>query len=94
MAPFRSLADEVEESLTPILADLGLRVSSVLGGFEVDELEAQIISSADLIVTTPEKLSLLTRIRPDLLQDVGLVILDEGHVIEDRVRWTQSVGQN
>ena len=86
VAPFRSLADEVEESLTPILADLGLRVSSVLGGFEVDELEAQIISSADLIVTTPEKLSLLTRIRPDLLQDVGLVILDEGHVIEDRDR--------
>ncbi len=86
VAPFRSLADEVEESLTPILSDLGLRVSSVLGGFEVDELEAQIIGSADLIVTTPEKLSLLTRIRPDLLQDVGLVILDEGHVIEDRDR--------
>ncbi len=86
VAPFRSLADEVEESLTPILADLGLRVSSVLGGFEVDELETQIISSADLIVTTPEKLSLLTRIRPDLLQDVGLVILDEGHIIEDRDR--------
>ena len=86
VAPFRSLADEVEESLTPILADLGLRVSSVLGGFEVDELEAQIIGSADLIVTTPEKLSLLTRIRPELLQGVGLVILDEGHVIEDRDR--------
>ena len=86
VAPFRSLADEVEESLTPILADLGLRVSNVLGGFEVDELEAQIIGSADLIVTTPEKLALLTRIRPELLQDVGLVILDEGHVIEDRDR--------
>ncbi len=86
VAPFRALADEIEDSLTPILADLGLRVSSVLGGFEVDELEAQIIGSADLIVTTPEKLTLLTRIRPELLQDTGLVILDEGHVIEDRDR--------
>ena len=86
VAPFRSLADEIEESLAPILADLGLRVSSVLGGFEVDELEAQIISGADLIVTTPEKLALLTRIRPELLKDVALVILDEGHVIEDRDR--------
>lgn len=86
VAPFRSLADEVEESLTPVLADLGLRVSSVLGGFEVDELEAQIIGGADLIVTTPEKLALLTRISPELLADVGLVILDEGHVIEDRDR--------
>ena len=86
VAPFRSLADEVEESLTPTLADLGLRVSSVLGGFEVDELEAQIIGGADLIVTTPEKLALLTRISPELLLDVGLVILDEGHVIEDRDR--------
>ena len=86
VAPFRSLADEIEESLTPILADLGLRVSSVLGGFEVDELEAQIIGGADLIVTTPEKLALLTRIRPDLLRDIGLIVLDEGHVIEDRDR--------
>ena len=86
VAPFRSLADEVEESLTPILADLGLRVSSVLGGFEVDELEAQVIGGADLIVTTPEKLALLTRISPELLADVGLVILDEDHVIEDRDR--------
>ena len=86
VAPFRALADEVEESLTPILADLGLRVSSVLGGFEVDELEAQIIGSADLIVTTPEKLALLTRIRPELLRDIGLIVLDEGHVIEDRDR--------
>ena len=86
VAPFRSLADEIEESLTPVLADLGLRVSSVLGGFEVDELETQIIGSADLIVTTPEKLALLTRIQPELLQDVGLVVLDEGHVIEDRDR--------
>ena len=86
VAPFRSLADEVEESLTPILADLGLRVSSVLGGFQVDELESEIIGSADLIVTTPEKLALLTRTSPELLIDVGLVILDEGHVIEDRDR--------
>ena len=86
VAPFRSLADEVEESLTPILSDLGLRVSSVLGGFEVDELEVQLIGGADLIVTTPEKLALLTRIRPELLRDIGLIVLDEGHVIEDRER--------
>ena len=86
VAPFRALADEVEESLAPILADLGLRVSSVLGGFEVDELEAQIVSFADLIVTTPEKLTLLSRTRPELLRDVALVVLDEGHVIEDRDR--------
>ena len=86
VAPFRALADEVEASLTPILADLGLRVSTVLGGFEVDELEAQIVNFADLIVTTPEKLTLLTRTRPELLHDVGLVVLDEGHVIDDRDR--------
>ena len=86
VAPFRSLADEVEDTLSPILGDLGLRVSSVLGGFEVDELEAQIVNVADLIVTTPEKLTLLSRTRPELLRDVALVVLDEGHVIEDQDR--------
>jgi len=86
VAPFRALADEVEGSLAPILADLGFRVSSVLGGFEVDELEAQLLGSADLLITTPEKLTLLLRNRPEYFDQVGLIVLDEGHIIESKDR--------
>lgn len=86
VAPFRALADEVEGSLAPTLSDLGFRVSSVLGGFEVDELEAQLLSSADLLITTPEKLTLLLRSRPEYFDQVGLVVLDEGHIIESKDR--------
>ena len=86
VAPFRALADEVEGSLAPILADLGFRVSSVLGGFEVDELEAQLLGSADLLIATPEKLTLLLRSRPEYFDQVGLVVLDEGHIIDSKDR--------
>lgn len=86
VAPFRALADEVEGSLAPTLADLGFRVSSVLGGFEVDELEAQLLDSADLLITTPEKLALLLRSRPEYFDKVGLTVLDEGHIIESKDR--------
>lgn len=86
IAPFRALADEVEGSLAPTLADLGFRVSSVIGGFELDDLESQLIGSSDLLITTPERLTLLLRGRPEYFEHVGLVVLDEGHIIENKDR--------
>lgn len=86
VAPFRALADEVESSLAPIFADLGFRVSSVLGSFEVDELEDHILNSANLLITTPEKIALLLRSRPEFFDNVALLVLDEGQIIEDADR--------
>ncbi|MGE3537818.1 MAG: DEAD/DEAH box helicase [Candidatus Tectimicrobiota bacterium] len=86
VAPYRALADEVESSLEETFADLGYQVSSVLGSFELDALEDYLLRTTRLLITTPEKLSLLVRNRPDYFQDVGLIVLDEGHIIDDRER--------
>ncbi|MBE0609453.1 MAG: DEAD/DEAH box helicase [Dehalococcoidia bacterium] len=86
VAPFNALADEVEVSMSSLFANLGYRVSSVLGNYDLDELEADLLQSADLLITTPEKLTLLLRSRPTHFESVGLLVLDEGHIIDSRDR--------
>ena len=86
IAPFRALAFEVERTLGAILNDLGYRVSSVLGAYEYDEVEAHLLQTADLLVVTPEKLDLLLRLRPEIAEQIRLVVLDEMHIIDDESR--------
>ena len=87
VAPFNALADEVETAMSGIFADLGFRVSSVLGNYyDIDDLEDSLVASSDLLIITPEKLTLLLRTRPQHFQNVGLVVLDEGHIIDSNDR--------
>ena len=86
VAPFNALADEIEASMSSLLSDLGFRVSSVLGNYDIDELEEDLVASSDLLITTPEKLTLLLRFRPTHFASVGLIVLDEGHIIDSKDR--------
>ena len=87
IAPFNALADEVETAMSGIFADLGFRVSSVLGNYyDIDDLEGSLVDSSDLLIITPEKLTLLLRTRPLHFENVGLVVLDEGHIIDSNDR--------
>ena len=87
VAPFNALADEIEGSMSSLLSNLGFRVSSVLGDYyDIDELEEDLLTSSDLLITTPEKLTLLLRFRPNHFDSVGLIVLDEGHIIDSKDR--------
>ena len=86
IAPYRALVSEIESTLISVLGDLGFQVSTALGGFETDEIELFLSQNADVLVTTPEKLDLLVRLTPEYASQVQLVILDEGHILEDRRR--------
>ena len=86
VAPFNALADEIEASMSSLFADLGFRVSTVLGRYDIDELEEDLVISSDLLITTPEKLTLLLRFHPDHFSSVGLIVLDEGHIIDSKDR--------
>ncbi len=86
VAPYRALAFEIEKSLGSVLVDLGFRVSSAVGTYESDEFESHLLGVADLMITTPEKMDLILRSRPEVATAIKLVVLDEVHIIDDANR--------
>lgn len=83
VVPFRALATEVEAGLGATLGDLGIRVSSLFGGYESSDLEDFLLSSSDVLILTPEKLDLVLRSDPAFRERVKLIVLDEGQLLGD-----------
>lgn len=83
IAPFRALADEVEEALESSLSDLGFGVTALVGGAENAGFESVVAAQDHVLVLTPEKADLLSRISPEVIAAVRLVVLDEGHIVGD-----------
>src|SRR5450759_1947550 len=86
VAPYRALVNEVEQDLFHVFSDMGLSVSSILGAYESDAFEELLLSDSDVLVLTPEKLDLVFRLKPEQLQAVKMIILDEGQIVDDRSR--------
>jgi len=86
VAPYRALAFEVERTLGAILSDLGFRVSSVIGSYETDEFEDFLLRTADVLIVTPEKLDLVLRLRPEIWEQIKLIVLDQVHIVDDPSR--------
>ena len=80
IAPFRSLAVEIESTLRKGLRPLGIRVSEIYGGFDLSSTERRLVAETQVLIATPEKLDAIIRQDPDLLNEVRLVIIDEGHL--------------
>ncbi len=83
IAPFRSLAVEVESSLRAAFDPLGFSVSELYGGFELSEAENAVIDSVNIVVVTPEKLDAMLRFAPQIFENVKCVVVDEGHTAGD-----------
>lgn len=81
VTPLRALSAQTEVSLQKTLGPLGKTVSSLYGSIGVSETDTDFFGDRDVIVATPEKLDFALRNDPSLLDDVGLVVLDEGHMI-------------
>jgi superfamily II DNA/RNA helicase len=81
VAPFRSLAVEVESSLRHSFHPLGIRVSELYGGFELNPIERLLMERTRIIVATPEKMDAFLRYDPEFANQIRLVIIDEGHII-------------
>jgi helicase len=86
LAPFRALVSEIEASLAPTLADVGIAVGSLYGGSEANELEVELSQIAPLVIATPEKMSAVLRMSGGRLTDFGTIILDEGHLVGSHSR--------
>ena len=81
ITPLRALSAQTEIGLERTFAPLGKSVSSLYGGIGVNSVDEHLLRERNIIVATPEKLDFALRNEPSLLDDVGLVVLDEGHMI-------------
>lgn len=81
ITPLRALSAQTEISLRKTFLPLGKSVSSLYGSIGTSDFEQNVIKSQDIVVGTPEKLDFALRNDPSLIDDVGLVVLDEGHMI-------------
>ncbi len=81
ITPLRALSAQTEVSLRKTFLALGKSVSSLYGSIGTSDFEQNVIKSQDIVVGTPEKLDFALRSDPSLIDDVGLVVLDEGHMI-------------
>lgn len=81
IAPFRSLAYEIENTLGDLFATAELKVSHLYGGSLFTSLDVEELSEANVVIATPEKAKAIFRCKQDFFNDLSLVIMDEGHLL-------------
>ncbi|HEY1724542.1 MAG TPA: DEAD/DEAH box helicase [Steroidobacteraceae bacterium] len=94
VTPLRALSAQTEANLHRTFGPLGKTISSVYGSIGTSPFDADTLKGRDIVVATPEKLDFALRSEPALIDDVGLIVLDEGHMIglgEREVRYEAQI---
>nr|WP_294894458.1 DEAD/DEAH box helicase [uncultured Pedobacter sp.] len=86
LAPFRSLAFEVETALKATFEKLDFEVSQLYGTGQFGKLDKLIINDASVLIATPEKTKVILRANDDIVEQIQLVIIDEGHLLDETKR--------
>ncbi len=81
VTPLRALSAQVERGLARTFIPLGFSVTALYGASGVAVADIGTLESSSIVVATPEKLDFAIRQQPTVLNDVGLIVLDEGHMI-------------
>ena len=81
VTPLRALSAQLERTLGGTFRPLGQSVTTLYGASGVAAADIASLRDADIVVATPEKLDFAMRVDPTVLDDVGLIVLDEGHMI-------------
>jgi len=82
VAPNKALALQVEEDLRKRIATLGFKVSLVVGSYDYPEIEELKLKNCRVLITTPEKLSLLLKRKHPVALSCKLFVLDEAQTIQ------------
>lgn len=94
VTPLRALSAQTEVGLRKTFNPLGKSVSSLYGSIGASGSDVDALRTRHIVVATPEKFDFALRSEPSLLDDVGLVVLDEGHMIglsEREVRYEAQI---
>lgn len=81
VTPLRALSAQTERSFRKVFAPLGFSVSSLYGASGTSLVDQDALRVRDIVIATPEKLDFALRSDQDLIDDIGLIVLDEGHMI-------------
>jgi len=81
ITPLRALSAQVERDLAETFLPLGISVSSLYGSAGIESSDTENLREGNIVVSTPEKLDFALRNDPTIIDDVGLVVLDEGHML-------------
>lgn len=81
VTPLRALSAQTERSFRKTFAPLGFSVSSLYGASGLSAGDEDALRSREIVIATPEKLDFALRSDRTLINDVGLIVLDEGHMI-------------
>ena len=81
VTPLRALSAQVERDLAQTFLPLGFAVSSLYNSANIDSGDGETLRQGHIVVATPEKLSFALRNDSSLIDDVGLIVLDEGHML-------------
>ena len=81
VTPLRALSAQTEMGLQRTFGPLGKTVSALYGSIGVNGFDEDAIRERNIVVATPEKLDFALRNDPSLIDDVGLLVFDEGHMI-------------
>ncbi|MBK8702925.1 MAG: DEAD/DEAH box helicase [Saprospiraceae bacterium] len=87
IAPFKSLAFEVEQTLDRTFTNLGFQISHIYGGSQFTKIDEMLIQGSRILIVTPEKAKAIIRGNEELANKIKLVIIDEGHLLgnDDRL---------
>ena len=81
LTPLRALSAQTERAFRKTFGPLGFSVSSLYGASGSMPGDQSVLRSSKIVIATPEKLDFALRSDPHLLDDIGLIVLDEGHMI-------------
>lgn len=86
IAPYRSLAFEVEETLTGAFDPIGFNVTHLYGGAQITALDKNEMENARVLIATPEKAKAILRVNNEEMSSIKLVVMDEGHLLRPKPR--------
>ena len=81
ISPYRALSNEIEQTFRNSLGKIGFMISNFYGGFEYNLHDEDFVENCDILILTPEKFDTLIRSNNNIMENIGLIILDEGHII-------------
>lgn len=81
VTPLRALSAQTERSFRKTFTPLGFSVSSLYGAGGLSAMDSDALNSRHIVIATPEKLDFALRNDASILDDIGLIVLDEGHMI-------------